>query len=183
MDSQLPLKNDVPTKKYTVIKPTAEQSSSRRTPPTAPPKVISHKDLLKPKPDFTYYDAVLASEKQAKIEDQEMNNFIPLLEEYLKRMWILRRYRCVHSVPRIKSMTHPRLSLPVHRADPLKRIMFGTYFIIALQKQTSGPKLQPTSAPCESFHTSRCTYRGSILRGNLSFKNWIAIIFRSSRRF
>lgn len=66
------------------MKQPTEQPSPRRGQPTAPPKVISHKDLLKPKPDFTYYDAVPAGSKQAKDEDEEMKNFMPMLEEYLK---------------------------------------------------------------------------------------------------
>jgi len=71
------------------VKQPQEHPSSRRGPPTAPPKVISHKDLLKPKPDFTYYDAVLAANKQAKEDDEEMMNFMPMLEEYLKSMRVL----------------------------------------------------------------------------------------------
>jgi len=81
---QSPLNADEPTRRYTVINPPVEHTPPRRVPLTAPPKVISHKELTKPKPDFTYYDAVLASERQAKDDDKEVNDFVPLLEEYLK---------------------------------------------------------------------------------------------------
>lgn len=80
------LKKDDPKRTYTVVQQEQPGRASPRRggPINAPPKVISHKDLLKPKQDFTYYDAVLASEKKAKEEDEEMMNFMPMLEEYLK---------------------------------------------------------------------------------------------------
>jgi hypothetical protein len=54
-------------------------------PPTAPPKVVSHKEFLKSKSEFAYYDAVPTIEANLK-EDPEMDKFMPMLEEYLKSM-------------------------------------------------------------------------------------------------
>lgn len=80
-----PPKTDEPSRRYSVVKQPSEQSKSRRMPPSAPPKVISHKEAAKLKPGFAYYDAVLAADKDARSKaDSEMDKFVPLLEEYLK---------------------------------------------------------------------------------------------------
>lgn len=84
VDSQLP-KTEETVKRYTVVKRPDQESPSRKASLTAPPKVISHKDLHKQKPDFTYYDAVLAPERRGKMNDEDMTKFLPMLEDYLKR--------------------------------------------------------------------------------------------------
>jgi hypothetical protein len=73
-----PGKDPTTTKTYTVIKP--PPATAKRL-PNAPPKVISHKELLNRVKDVQCYDAVPVNES----EDAEVEKFIPMLEEYLKR--------------------------------------------------------------------------------------------------
>ncbi|KAJ6511980.1 hypothetical protein C8R47DRAFT_1092967 [Mycena vitilis] len=64
-----------------------EESPTRRRVPTSPPKVISAKDLPAKTKDtgFKMYDAVLSADKAPAVQpDQEMDNFLPMLNEYLK---------------------------------------------------------------------------------------------------
>jgi len=70
-------KDPATTKTYTVIKP--PPATAKRL-PNAPPKVISHKELLNRVKDVQCYDAVPVNES----EDAEVEKFIPMLEEYLK---------------------------------------------------------------------------------------------------
>lgn len=134
---QTPKKDD-PSRRYTVVKQPSEQPSPRRGPQNAPPKVISHKELLKPKQDFTYYDAILASEKAAKEDDEEMKNFMPMLEEYLKSTRSsldMSRCACVDPAGVKSAKTLFRLRLPVRfRRGRLKMTTFGIYFIIGLRE-------------------------------------------------
>ncbi|TFY72883.1 hypothetical protein EVG20_g151 [Dentipellis fragilis] len=50
---------------------------------TAPPAVLSAKDLEKQKADFQMYDAILASENATPM-DPEIEKFLPMLQDYLK---------------------------------------------------------------------------------------------------
>ncbi|KAJ7645642.1 hypothetical protein DFH06DRAFT_591693 [Mycena polygramma] len=64
-----------------------EEAPTRRRVPTSPPKVISAKDLPPKTKDtgFKMYDAVLSADKGPAVQpDQEMDNFLPMLNEYLK---------------------------------------------------------------------------------------------------
>jgi hypothetical protein len=54
-----------------------------RRPQNAPPKVVSHKELLNRSQGVQYYDAVPLDEPEAA--HAEFEKFIPMLEEYLKR--------------------------------------------------------------------------------------------------
>ena len=54
-----------------------------RRPPNAPPKVISHKELLNRAQGVQCYDAIPVNEPEDA--QAEVEKFIPMLEEYLKR--------------------------------------------------------------------------------------------------
>jgi hypothetical protein len=96
-----PLKTDDLARRYTVVQQPFEHVNTRRMPPTAPPKVISHKETTKLKSDFAYYDAILAAEKEASSkEDSEMDKFVPLLEEYL---------RSKHTITAIQLLFYPHV--------------------------------------------------------------------------
>ncbi|KAJ6620737.1 hypothetical protein B0H10DRAFT_2020339 [Mycena sp. CBHHK59/15] len=75
-------------RRYKIIpQETEEESPTRRRLPTSPPKVISSKDLPpKQKPTgFKLYDAVLSADQPPAAEaDDEMEKFMPMLNEYLK---------------------------------------------------------------------------------------------------
>ncbi|KAI0316267.1 hypothetical protein OF83DRAFT_262772 [Amylostereum chailletii] len=71
---------DGAARQYTIIQ---EEKSSRRF-PTAPPKVWSSTELEKAKSDFKMYDAVLALDAPAAPVDEEMEKFLPMLQDYLK---------------------------------------------------------------------------------------------------
>ncbi|KAF7365450.1 hypothetical protein MVEN_00418000 [Mycena venus] len=74
-----------PLRRYKIIAHD-EGVPTRRRFPTSPPKVISAKDVLPKAKDtgFKLYDAVLSADK-AKVEnDEEMEKFMPMLNEYLK---------------------------------------------------------------------------------------------------
>ncbi|KAJ7366552.1 hypothetical protein DFH08DRAFT_909780 [Mycena albidolilacea] len=78
------LKED-PLRRYKIIAHEEEVSTRRRL-PTSPPKVVSAKDVL-PKPKdtgFKLYDAVLSADKSTAKSDEEMEKFMPMLNEYLK---------------------------------------------------------------------------------------------------
>ena len=68
------------TKAYTIIE---QPSVTARRPPSAPPKVVSHKELLNRTQGVQCYDAVPVNEREDA--QAELEKFIPMLEEYLKR--------------------------------------------------------------------------------------------------
>ncbi|KAJ7695723.1 hypothetical protein B0H17DRAFT_1271193 [Mycena rosella] len=78
---------DDPVRRYKIIAQPEEEEPTRRRLPTSPPKVISAKDLP-PKTKntgFKLYDAVLAADKAPTAEaDADMENFMPMLNEYLR---------------------------------------------------------------------------------------------------
>ncbi|KAJ7246398.1 hypothetical protein C8J57DRAFT_1360395 [Mycena rebaudengoi] len=80
---------DESARRYRIIPQDTEQeeSPSRRRAPTSPPKVISAKDVP-PKAKatgFKLYDAVLSADKPPVPEaDEEMEKFLPMLNEYLR---------------------------------------------------------------------------------------------------
>ncbi|KAJ7718127.1 hypothetical protein DFH07DRAFT_761678 [Mycena maculata] len=76
-------------RRYKIIAQDAdeEEASTRRRLPTSPPKVVSAKDV-QPKAKntgFKLYDAVLSADKASSAQtDEEMEKFLPMLNEYLK---------------------------------------------------------------------------------------------------
>jgi len=68
------------TKAYTIVK---QPPAATRRPPSAPPKVVSHKELLNRAQGVQCYDAVPVNEPEDA--QAEVEKFIPMLEEYLKR--------------------------------------------------------------------------------------------------
>jgi hypothetical protein len=68
------------TKAYTIVK---QPPATARRPPNAPPKVVSHKELLNRAQGVQCYDAVPVNEPEDA--QAEVEKFIPMLEEYLKR--------------------------------------------------------------------------------------------------
>ncbi|KAJ7081377.1 hypothetical protein B0H15DRAFT_854953 [Mycena belliarum] len=79
---------DDPARRYRIIpQEDEEEASAKRRLPTSPPKVISAKDLppRSKNTGFKLYDAVLAADKApAPASDEEMEKFIPMLDEYLR---------------------------------------------------------------------------------------------------
>lgn len=75
-----PTHDSATTKAYTIIK---QPPVTSRRPPNAPPKVVSHKELLNRTQGVQCYDAVPVNEPEDA--QAEVEKFIPLLEEYLKR--------------------------------------------------------------------------------------------------
>ncbi|KAJ7163253.1 hypothetical protein C8R46DRAFT_1078736, partial [Mycena filopes] len=78
-------KDDV--RRYRIIAQEEEEALPRRRAPTSPPKVISAKDALPKAKDtgFKLYDAVLSADKApAAGADEEMEKFMPMLNEYLR---------------------------------------------------------------------------------------------------
>ncbi|KAJ6584666.1 hypothetical protein B0H19DRAFT_1318809 [Mycena capillaripes] len=77
---------DDPVRRYKIIAQEDDVATRPRF-PTSPPKVISAKDVL-PKPKdsgFKLYDAVLSADKGLSAKaDEEMEKFMPMLNEYLK---------------------------------------------------------------------------------------------------
>ena len=67
-------------KAYTIVK---QPLAATRRPPSAPPKVVSHKELLNRAQGVQCYDAVPVNEPEDA--QAEVEKFIPMLEEYLKR--------------------------------------------------------------------------------------------------
>ncbi|KAJ7505572.1 hypothetical protein B0H11DRAFT_1708405 [Mycena galericulata] len=79
---------DDPIRRYKIIpRDDEEEVPTRRRLPTSPPKVVAAKDLV-PKPKntgFKLYDAVLSGDKPSTVEaDEEMEKFLPMLNDYLK---------------------------------------------------------------------------------------------------
>jgi len=78
---------DDPVRRYKIILQEEDEAPARRRLPTSPPKVIPVKDLP-PKTKntgFKLYDAVLSADKTATAKaDEEMEKFMPMLDEYLK---------------------------------------------------------------------------------------------------
>ena len=68
------------TKAYTIVN---QPPVTARRPPSAPPKVVSHKELLNRTKGVQCYDAVPLNEPEDT--QVELEKFIPMLEEYLKR--------------------------------------------------------------------------------------------------
>ncbi|KAF9778561.1 hypothetical protein BJ322DRAFT_1091239 [Thelephora terrestris] len=77
--STKPGKDLAPSKAYAIVDPSP---ATARRPPNAPPKVVSHKELLNRAQDVQCYDAVPVSEPEET--QAEVEKFIPMLEEYLK---------------------------------------------------------------------------------------------------
>lgn len=77
--SPKPAKDLATSKAYAIINPSP---ATAKRPPNAPPKVVSHK-LLNRAQDVQCYDAVPVSEPEET--QAEVEKFIPMLEEYLKR--------------------------------------------------------------------------------------------------
>jgi len=67
-------------KAYAIVK---QPLTTTRRPPNAPPKVVSHKELLNRTQGVQCYDAVPVNEPEDT--QAEVEKFIPMLEEYLKR--------------------------------------------------------------------------------------------------
>ncbi|KAJ7828087.1 hypothetical protein B0H13DRAFT_2420383 [Mycena leptocephala] len=77
---------DDPVRRYRIIAQ-EEDVPTRRRPPSSPPKVISAKDVVPKTKDtgFKLYDAVLSADKApTAVADEEMEKFMPMLNEYLK---------------------------------------------------------------------------------------------------
>lgn len=68
------------TKAYTIIN---QPPVTTRRPPNAPPKVVSHKEVLNRTQGVQCYDAVPLNGPEDV--QAELEKFIPMLEEYLKR--------------------------------------------------------------------------------------------------
>ncbi|KAJ7164699.1 hypothetical protein C8R43DRAFT_988057, partial [Mycena crocata] len=79
---------DDPVRRYKIIAQDVEEEAPRRRPPrpTSPPKVISAKDLPPKTKDtgFKLYDAILSADGAPAAADDEMDKFLPMLNEYLK---------------------------------------------------------------------------------------------------
>ncbi|KAJ7070027.1 hypothetical protein C8F01DRAFT_1115039 [Mycena amicta] len=76
---------DDSSRRYKIIMQEEERLPNRRFPST-PPKILSAKDLAAKSKDtgFKMYDAVLAADKAAAAEkDEEMEKFMPMLNDYL----------------------------------------------------------------------------------------------------
>ncbi|KDQ62178.1 hypothetical protein JAAARDRAFT_170388 [Jaapia argillacea MUCL 33604] len=71
--------------RYTIV-PKEEDEVKKPRYPTAPPKVISAKDLRKPSVNVTMYDAVpsVPEPSAAEAMDTEMEKFLPMLQDYLR---------------------------------------------------------------------------------------------------
>lgn len=73
-------KDDSTPRRYTII-----QQEQPRVPitrfPTSPPKVLSSKEIARNPVDFKMYDAIPASQQSSSTE---MDNFLPMLNDYLK---------------------------------------------------------------------------------------------------
>ncbi|KAI0051508.1 hypothetical protein FA95DRAFT_1554601 [Auriscalpium vulgare] len=80
--SRSPVKGDT-GRQYTIVAKDLPSPSVRSN---APPKVLSARDLeQQPKTDFKLYDAVLAAEPAPPSPiDSELENFLPMLQDYLK---------------------------------------------------------------------------------------------------
>jgi len=77
---------DDAVRRYRIIAQAEEEVSAKRRLPTSPPKVISAKDVLPKTKDtgFKLYDAVLSADKAKNAQaDEEMEKFLPMLNEYL----------------------------------------------------------------------------------------------------
>ncbi|KZP05212.1 hypothetical protein FIBSPDRAFT_923225 [Athelia psychrophila] len=80
-----PQKGD-PSRRYTIVKQEEPEDEKPRL-PTAPPKVLSHKDVAAKAADFKMYDAILSgAEKKTPSSgfDSDMDKFLPMLSDYLK---------------------------------------------------------------------------------------------------
>ena len=75
-----PTQDSATAKAYAIIK---QPPVTTRRPPNAPPKVVSHKELLNRTQGVQCYDAVPVNEPEDT--QAEVEKFIPMLEEYLKR--------------------------------------------------------------------------------------------------
>jgi len=79
-----------PTRAYTVVPSTSQESSRSAGQSSAPPKVVAYNDLVAQDqhPAFTMYDAVPSSSSLATAPsgevDREMEKFMPMLNEYLR---------------------------------------------------------------------------------------------------
>ena len=80
------------TKAYTIIN---QPPTTARRPPNAPPKVVSHKELLNRTQGVQCYDAVPLNESEDA--QAELEKFIPMLEEYLKRT-LKAVFRAAHTI-------------------------------------------------------------------------------------
>ncbi|KIM43232.1 hypothetical protein M413DRAFT_444040 [Hebeloma cylindrosporum] len=79
-------KDEAMTRRYTIVDNEEPTESTRRL-PTAPPKVLSAKDLEKNQPtrDFKMYDAVPTIEEPLPVDNsEEMDKFLPMLNSYLR---------------------------------------------------------------------------------------------------
>ncbi|KAF7977701.1 hypothetical protein HWV62_2962 [Athelia sp. TMB] len=79
-----PQKGD-PSRRYTIVRQEEPENNKPRL-PTAPPKVISHKDVPPKAADFKMYDAILAGGEKipSPAFDSDMEKFMPMLTDYLK---------------------------------------------------------------------------------------------------
>lgn len=79
-----PQKGD-PSRRYTIVKQ-EEPGNDKPRLPTAPPKVVSHKDVPPKAADFKMYDAILAGGEKIPSPsfDSDMEKFMPMLTDYLK---------------------------------------------------------------------------------------------------
>jgi len=78
-------KDEPLARRYTIVE--NERKEPARRFPTAPPKVLSAKDLDKSQPtrDFKMYDAVPTTEEPMAVDNLgEMDKFLPMLKDYLK---------------------------------------------------------------------------------------------------
>lgn len=69
--------------RYTIVQKDLPKEEPKLAYPTAPPRVIPHKELRNAMPNFTLLDAV-PSEPSIVAADSEMDNFLPMLQDYLK---------------------------------------------------------------------------------------------------
>lgn len=135
------------------------------------PKVISHKDLAaRNTTPFKLYDAVLSGESsssKAQISDPEMDKFIPMLNDYLKRKPspapYLRTPRLILSQSTTFSLIHqhhPSHAIypnpqptpgPIH--VPLQQTTYGIYSTTVPYLSVNGTK-QPKSLPCTNSSLS-----------------------------
>ena len=134
-------------KSYTIVK---QPPATARRPPNAPPKVISHKELLKRPQGVQCYDAIPVNELQDA--QAEVEKFIPMLEEYLKRTH--------KTAPRVAHTTNICYFLPFvsiqcqtsshqRRAHRLQTTTSGTF-------STTGPP-SPRTGTSSLRTLGRCT--------------------------
>ncbi|KZT28825.1 hypothetical protein NEOLEDRAFT_1239333 [Neolentinus lepideus HHB14362 ss-1] len=71
--------------RYTIVQKDVPKEEPHTQHPTSPPRVIPHKELRNATPSFMLLDAVPSEPNLANITaDSEMENFLPMLKDYLK---------------------------------------------------------------------------------------------------